>query len=156
MEPPKIQQIDLNTDTLQGARKVYHKSYELSVERTIHLRKLTVRAALATDFIPLMQGLQGLKSYIEHFIMRDEGYTLADFYAKVDNLTYGVRDIDKMLPVEMQVAALFFNAPDEDLTKFTPEMVAEKVKDWNDGGVPGNFFEGFFQELIKLLNANSE
>lgn len=59
---------------------------------------------------------------------------------KLHNLLFGMKNGDEKYPPAVWMCSLFFNAPGEDVRQFDEQVMIEKIKNWEEAGIPARFF----------------
>ena len=153
-----LKRIDFSKPTIPANGKEYKFLTELPIVRFKELDKLEVEFFYGFD---MKQMFDKLKAAFEDL----NKSKIADASVKMHNLMKGVADkVDKREPIVLRICALFLVTEDEDINKWSDELAAKKIKDWEEEGYAmTDFFSlaatslpGFLEAYEKITADTSE
>lgn len=138
----ELKNLDPKVKSFMANGKEYFVESRLSIERFIAYQKLEVEFAFNGGFAAIMKMLD---SSFE-FLNKGE---LANACVLVDNTRKSIRkqDKDKRIPA-LDLCSLFLNTKDEDRRVITDEMLMEKQRDFEEEGIPVDFFLHLAANLV--------
>lgn len=138
----ELKEIDPKVKSFTANGKEYFVESKLSIERFIAYQKLEVEFAFNGGFASIMKMLD---QSFEHLNKGE----LASACVLVDNTRKSIRkqDKDKRIPA-IDLCSLFLNTKDEDRRVITDEMLLEKQRDFEEEGIPIDFFLHLAANLV--------
>lgn len=119
---------EMKTFTANG--KVYRKDKTLSPSRWADMQRLELETAFGTTM------KDHAKAWMDIYkaLQAKEGLADAGYIAK--NMILGIASLDNnRVHTGLKMCALFINYEGEDVRSINEKQIADKVNDWNEGGI---------------------
>ncbi len=144
--------IDFKSGTFVANGHDYYIADFITVGRDVRYTNLIPKMAFGMDF-------KGIMDFARQVYTNSTGGNDA-LTACFKNATLSMNMMDSIknmnesgFPIYYELAAIFINRKDEDITVLTDQMVKEKIQDWEKAGIPR---EDFFRVAISSINGLKE
>ncbi len=133
-QAPKIVSPDPTANSFEAGGVVYTATDDISIPRYRILQKWEVEFGFDGSFLGQWEASTAIKEAI------DQRKSISEIAYINESKRRGITKIDRNEIYELQVCALWFNAPDEDPTVYNHNVIVDKMQRWEAAGLGMIFF----------------
>jgi len=138
----EVKRINFNLNYFEAGGVKYHMDKTLSVERWRHFEDLQPLLMMGRSAQEIFDQVKKSYEALQH-------PKIADASVVLHNLMLGIKEhLEKRYHPALMIAALFFNADDEDKKNFDEELMHSKIEIWQGEGYA---MEDFFTVAFNLV-----
>lgn len=140
-----LQPIDIMANgSFEANGKKYFLEPQISIERFRKMNEFEIELSFATTFKKHYAGLNELKTILNEARFVDGAVKLNDIMLGM----HKILDKNNHHPI-LKYCALILNTDEEDRRAFDEKIMADKIEDWQEAGIP---ISVFFQVALHTVN----
>jgi hypothetical protein len=147
----ELKRIDIQggQKTFEANGRTYHIEVGMCSERLAEYQCLEIEVGFSVSFNQFFNHLGEMRTQLNQLHLV-EGFVI------LDNLQRGIANLEAKRNAVMRMCTMFINETDEDRSKYSEDMIARKIADWQEYDVRDfftlalNMVEGFMHNYINV------